>query len=105
VNFEVTISEEGTVVDMTILESNPIGTFDAAARESVMKWRFLPKCTLRFARPFKTRSRVEFKLAEDPAGSDLYTVEQQLAVAPPDRKIVKSGVGFVIEAVDPCAKQ
>lgn len=107
VDFEATVGEDGAVLDVTVLASSPPGTFDSAAQESVMKWQFMPKCSTRFEHPFKIRSRVEFQIAEDPNKADptLYAVEQHVSVSPPDRKIVQAPSGFVIQAVDPCAKQ
>ena len=42
VDIEFTLLKDGSVASIQILNAQPAGTFDAAARKSVAKWRFAP---------------------------------------------------------------
>ncbi|MGI1677869.1 MAG: energy transducer TonB [Cellvibrionaceae bacterium] len=39
---EFTINVDGTVQDIEIIESEPLGVFDKAVRKAVEKWKFTP---------------------------------------------------------------
>ena len=41
--LQYTVTETGTVEDITVLQSNPEGVFDEAARQAAIKYRYLPR--------------------------------------------------------------
>jgi TonB family protein len=106
VDFVLTVDEGGAVVEAEILLSDPPRVFDDAVRESILKWRFTPKCKARFERPFKTRSAIVFTLIADPAFADpkLFSIEEQVEVGTPGQRIIETTGGFAIAATDPCAQ-
>jgi protein TonB len=62
VEFELTINPDGTVRSARPLKSQPRGVFEAAAMNSIMKWKFKPKIDNGKAVESRGTQRVEFKM-------------------------------------------
>ncbi len=43
VKLEFTVTETGTVKDVTVLEASPKGYFERAAKRAILKWKFKPR--------------------------------------------------------------
>jgi protein TonB len=65
VEVEYTVTAEGTVDDVRVVDASPAGVFDAAALAAVRTWRYRP--LREDGRPVDTpgvRSRLDFRLGE-----------------------------------------
>lgn len=60
--FELTINADGTVRSARPVQSQPRGMFEAAAMQSIMKWKFKPKIEDGKAMESKGMQRVDFNL-------------------------------------------
>lgn len=65
VKVEFTVTELGTVKDVTVLESQPRRLFDRAAKRAILKWKFKPRIV--DGKPVSRRAVqvIEFKLAKE----------------------------------------
>jgi protein TonB len=61
VDLEFTVGTDGTVGNVTVLRSEPVGVFDAAASASIARWRFRP--VMLDGRPVDQRARVRMQFA------------------------------------------
>ncbi|MGH6961218.1 MAG: energy transducer TonB [Dongiaceae bacterium] len=62
VDFEVTVNPDGTVKTARPIRAQPRGVFEAAATQSILKWKFRPKVVDGKPLEAKGTQRVEFKL-------------------------------------------
>jgi protein TonB len=63
--FEVTINVDGTVKSARAIDSKPRGVFEAAATQSIMKWKFKPKVEDGKAMEAKGTQRIDFNLEDE----------------------------------------
>lgn len=99
VTLEMTISVDGHVLALQVVESEPPGHFDSAARDAVRQWRFKPKCGATFSHSFKTTKRFAFNIDDErdpPEARRIPPYMRDLALANGDS-------GTRIAHVDPCA--
>lgn len=61
VEMEFTITKEGSVKDVTVVESQPGRTFDSAATSAMRRWRFEP--VLRNGQPVEQRASMRMRFA------------------------------------------
>lgn len=61
-----TVTETGSVADPEVLRSEPPGVFDAAAKRSVLRWKFQPQ--IRDGKPARvvSISKIRFELLDEP---------------------------------------
>jgi TonB family protein len=64
VDLEFTLLKNGSVANIQILNAHPSGTFDAAARSAVTKWRFAPVERDGGAVEQRVRMRLRFSLPD-----------------------------------------
>lgn len=62
VNLSVLVGEDGSVRDVVVLESEPAGVFDEAAKAAVRAWRFEPGRYQGQAVPVRVQQLVRFTL-------------------------------------------
>lgn len=62
VTAEFTITENGSVADIVVLESQPAGVFDQAATDALAKWRFKPHVEDGTPLPFRATQMIEFRM-------------------------------------------
>lgn len=62
VKLDFTITTEGTVSDVKIVESKPRRMFDRAAIKSILKWKFKPRVVSGKATSRRATQTIEFKL-------------------------------------------
>lgn len=62
VKLEFTITTFGTVKDVDVVESKPVGLFDASAKRAILKWKFRAK--IEDGSPIEQRAilQIDFKL-------------------------------------------
>ncbi|MGV6827338.1 MAG: energy transducer TonB [bacterium] len=65
VKVEFTVTELGTVADVTVVDAEPRRIFDREAKRAVLKWKFKPKVVDGKAMPRRAAQIIEFKLADD----------------------------------------
>jgi periplasmic protein TonB len=65
VDFEVTVNPDGTVRSARPIKAQPRGVFEAAAMQSIMKWKFKPKIVDGKAVEQKAIQRIDFKMEKD----------------------------------------
>ncbi|MGH8481106.1 MAG: energy transducer TonB [Nevskiaceae bacterium] len=65
VDFEVTVNPDGTVKSARPINAQPRGVFEAAAMQSILKWKFRPKVVDGTAIETKGTQRIDFKLEEE----------------------------------------
>ncbi|HWP94940.1 MAG TPA: TonB family protein [Gammaproteobacteria bacterium] len=58
---EFTVTAQGTVEDVAIIEANPRGVFESAVRRTVVKWRFAPATVDGVPQAMRLRQRIDFK--------------------------------------------
>jgi protein TonB len=67
------VNAAGLVENVTVVESQPLGVFDAAALAAVAAWRFAAPTERGTPQPAPARvSRLEFKLGESKAYAEDY---------------------------------
>jgi TonB family protein len=64
VDLEFTLLKDGSVANIQILDAQPSGIFDSAARKSVIKWRFTPVERDGSAVEQRVRMRLRFSLPD-----------------------------------------
>ena len=58
----------GEVINVRVVESEPLGVFDSAARETLSSWRFSAKVADGLAQPSqKVLSTISFRLSDGPS--------------------------------------
>lgn len=62
VKLEFTITSLGTVKDITVLESQPEGIFESAAKRALLKWKFRPKLEGGVAIEQRAMLQIDFEL-------------------------------------------
>ncbi|MCA1778522.1 MAG: M56 family metallopeptidase [Xanthomonadaceae bacterium] len=62
VTAEFTITENGSVEEIVVLESEPAGVFDQVATDALAEWRFEPWVKNGEALPFRATQTIEFKI-------------------------------------------
>lgn len=62
VTLVVTINPDGTVSDVSVLESNPARLFDRAAMDAMRRWKFRPKIVNGTPVAQRAKQTIEFKL-------------------------------------------
>ncbi|MEE4661338.1 MAG: energy transducer TonB [Halieaceae bacterium] len=62
VTMAVTIRPDGTVADVSVLESDPPRLFDRAAMDAMRRWKFRPKIVDGAPQAQRARQTIEFKL-------------------------------------------
>ena len=61
------VNAQGEVVNIRVVESDPVGVFDSAAVETLSSWRFSAKVVDGEERPSRdVTSRISFRLSDDP---------------------------------------
>ncbi|MBT1451209.1 TonB family protein [Glaciecola sp. XM2] len=60
--LEYMVSQNGTVEEIRVVDSEPAGVFDESARMAVAKWRYLPNDTFR---PAVNTIQLDFRLSEE----------------------------------------
>lgn len=63
--IEFTVTETGAVVDPVIVDADPPGTFDRAARRAVVKWKYKPMMVNGKPVAWKTQVVLTFELEDD----------------------------------------
>lgn len=63
--IEFLVTETGAVVDPVVLDSDPPGTFDRAARRAVVKWKYKPMMVGGKPVAWKTKIVLSFDITED----------------------------------------
>ncbi len=61
VEIDFTVTDTGTVQDVTVGAAKPPGVFEAAATAALLQWRFKP--LVRDAKPVATRARIRIRFA------------------------------------------
>ncbi len=62
VDVAFTITRDGKVRDVQVLQSEPARVFDRAAVDAVKRWRFDPRIEDGVAVDYRTRTRLRFRL-------------------------------------------
>ena len=62
VELEFTIDRDGSVIDVTVVEAEPPGVFDAEAVRALMRWRFRPHVVEGEPRQRRARQTIHFTL-------------------------------------------
>ena len=62
--LKFTVTENGKVADVEVVESSPAGVFDSAAQSAVRKWTYDPRKENGVAVPSSARARLVFEPAE-----------------------------------------
>jgi len=62
VTLEFTITKQGTVKDVVVVESAPEGVFEQSAKRAILKWRFRAKMEEGEAIEQRAMLKIEFKL-------------------------------------------
>jgi protein TonB len=65
VDLEFTVSRQGSVRDVAVVDAQPRGTFDAAARAAVAQWHYRPYLQDGTATERRARVRIRFALSEN----------------------------------------
>ena len=60
--LDVTIAPDGSVTDVSVMESNPPRIFDAAAMNAMRKWKFRPKIVDGQPQSQRAKQKLEFNL-------------------------------------------
>ena len=60
VTIEFSVSDEGNVENIVVLNANPSGIFEAVAKQAVSEWKFSPKHNPKELWP-RLRQKIEFK--------------------------------------------
>jgi protein TonB len=63
--FDIVINPDGTVKSAKPIKSQPRGMFEAAAMQSIMKWKFRPKIEDGKAIEARGTQQIDFKLEEE----------------------------------------
>jgi periplasmic protein TonB len=65
VTMEVGISPEGTVTEVSVVDTAPPRMFDVAAMDAMKRWKFRPKIVNGIAVSQRAHQTIEFKIEED----------------------------------------
>jgi protein TonB len=65
VEFEIVVNPDGTVKTARPIRSQPRGVFEAAAMQSILKWKFRPKIVDGKPQETKGTQKVEFNLEDE----------------------------------------
>ncbi len=64
VDIEFTVARDGSTRDATVRGSEPMGVFDRAALESVVRWRYEPRVVDGIVVDQRVAARVRFQLKD-----------------------------------------
>lgn len=65
VDLAVTVAADGSIREVSVIESRPPSVFEKAAMEAVRRWKFQPKVVDGVAVESTGRQRIDFKLGRD----------------------------------------
>ncbi len=102
VTLSITVSTSGDVVSVDVLESSPKGTFDEAAINAFKKAKYRPRCKEGFAKAFKVRSQVRFKLSRGPGDDLAFQIETNNHGATETLEPERTAKGIRLSRVDLC---
>ena len=102
VAVEITVSTSGDVVSVNVLESIPKRTFDEAAINAFKKSKYRPRCKEGFAKAFKVKSQVQFKLSSGSLDDAGFQIETNSYGATETLEPERTAKGIRLSRVDLC---